>query len=293
MRAVVVGQSGQLALELRQQPCPAGLELLPSTKLDLTDPGALTAALDGARPQLILNAGAYTAVDRAEADRDRAFAVNAAGPTTLANWCARNGAALIHVSTDYVFDGTKLGPYNEADDTAPLGVYGASKLSGENGVRTALEQHVIVRTSWVFSAHGSNFVKTMLRLATERDELRVVADQHGRPTAARDLAHAVWHIASRIQSGTPRFGTFHFAGAGETTWHGFAQAIVDEQARYTGRRPRVAPITTLEYPTPAKRPANSVLSTNAFEQAFKLAPRPWQHGLAEAVRELVAHAAAT
>ena len=136
----------------------------------------------------------------------------------------------------------KVGAYNEADDTAPLGAYGESKLSGENAVRSALEQYVILRTSWVFSAHGANFVKTMLRLAAERDELRVVADQFGRPTPASDLAAAIWHVAARIQSGAPRFGTFHFAGAGETTWHAFAQAIIDEQARYTGKHPRVTPI---------------------------------------------------
>lgn len=288
MRAVVIGTSGQLALELRRQVCPSGIELIAPVKLDLTNTEQLVRELDQLRPALIINAGAYTAVDKAETERERAFAVNAAGPATLAGWSQRNGAALIHVSTDYVFDGAKTIAYNESDDTAPLGAYGESKLAGENAVRSAIEQYVIVRTSWVFSAHGSNFVKTMLRLASERDELRVVADQYGRPTAASDLAVALWQVAARIQSGTPRFGTFHFAGSGETTWHAFAQAIVDEQARYTGKRPRVTPIATHEYPTPARRPQNSILSTNAFEQAFKLTPRPWQQALSEVVGELLA-----
>jgi dTDP-4-dehydrorhamnose reductase len=286
MRVVVIGTSGQLATELRRQPCPAGIELLPAQKLDISGAQELSAYLDQTRPALVINAAAYTAVDRAEAERERAFAVNAEGPATLAGWCASNAAALVHVSTDYVFDGSKASAYNESDETAPLGIYGASKLAGEVAIRAALDQHVILRTSWVFSAHGNNFVKTMLRLAAEREELRVVADQHGRPTAAADLAVAVLHVACAIESGVPRFGTFHFAGAGDTTWHGFAQAIIDEQAALTGKRPRVTPITTQDYPTPAKRPTNSVLSTNAFEQAFKLAPRPWRQGLHDVIREL-------
>lgn len=287
MRAVVIGTSGQLATELRRRPCPAGLELVPAAKLDLTDVEALTGYLDQTKPDVVLNAAAYTAVDRAESEPERAFAVNAAGPQALAEWCARHGAALVHVSTDYVFDGTKKGAYHEADVTSPLGVYGASKLAGEEGVRAATERHVILRTSWVFSALGHNFVKTMVRLAAERDELRVVADQHGRPTAASDLADAVLLVANRMQSESPRFGTFHFAGSGETTWHGFAQAIVDEQARFTEKRPRVVPIATHEYPTPAKRPANSILATQAFRQAFGVQPRSWRDGLREAVSELL------
>lgn len=287
MRAIVIGTYGQLALELQRRPLPAGLELLPLNQLDITDAASLTAHLDQARPDIVLNAAAYTAVDKAESERELAFAVNATGPATLASWCAQSGASIIHCSTDYVFDGTKVGAYNEADETAPLGVYGASKLAGEDAVRLAGERHVILRTSWVFSAHGHNFVRTMLRLAAEREELRVVADQHGRPTAAADLADAMLLVAGRIVAGKPRYGTFHFAGAGETTWHGFAQAIVQEQAQRTGKLPRVVPIATHEYPTPAKRPANSVLATNAFSQAFGVTPRPWRDGLQEVVRELL------
>jgi dTDP-4-dehydrorhamnose reductase len=294
MRAIVIGTSGQLALELRRRPCPASLELLPPHKLDVTDSASVSAYLDQERPELVLNASAYTAVDKAESDdeRPRAFAVNAEGPRSLALWCARHGATLVHVSTDYVFDGSKVGPYNEADDLSPLGVYGHSKLAGEDAVRSECERHVILRTSWVFSAHGHNFVKTMLRLAAERPELRVVADQQGRPTAAADLADAVLLVASRVAEGKPRYGAFHFAGAGETTWHGFAQAIVDEQAQLTGKRPVVTPIATADYPTPAKRPANSVLATSAFTQAFGRTPRPWREGLREVVRELLVGAPA-
>jgi dTDP-4-dehydrorhamnose reductase len=288
MGALIIGTSGQLATELRRRPCPAGVDLLPAVKLDVTDAAGLMSQLDELRPELVLNASAYTAVDRAESERERAFAVNATGPKTLAEWCAQHGAALVHVSTDYVFDGSKRGPYVETDVTAPLGAYGESKLAGEEAVRSSCAQHVILRTSWVFSAHGQNFLKTMLRLAGEREELRVVADQHGRPTAASDLADAVLLVASRIQAGTPTFGTFHFAGSGETTWHGFAQAIIEEQALVTAKRPRVTPITTQEYPTPATRPANSVLATGAFEQAFGAVPRQWLDGVREAVRELTA-----
>ena len=287
MRAIVIGTSGQLAIELRRRPCPEGLELLPAVKLDVTDAAGLTSKLDELRPELVLNASAYTAVDRAENERERAFAVNAGGPRALAEWCTQRGAALVHVSTDYVFDGSKRGPYVETDATAPIGAYGESKLAGEEAVRSGCAQHVILRTSWVFSAHGQNFLKTMLRLAAERDELRVVADQHGRPTAASDLADAMLLVASRIRAGTPSFGTYHFAGAGETTWHGFAQAIVEEQARLTGKKPRVSPIATHEYPTPARRPANSVLATSALELDYGMVPRPWLDGAREAIGELV------
>jgi dTDP-4-dehydrorhamnose reductase len=227
MRAIVIGTSGQLAIELRRRPCPVGLELLSPVKVDVTDAVGLMRQLEDLRPDLVLNASAYTAVDRAESERERAFAVNAAGPQTLAAWCTQRGAALVHVSTDYVFDGNKRGPYLESDAPAPVGAYGESKLAGEEAVRNGCARHVILRTSWVFSAHGQNFLKTMLRLAAERDELRVVADQHGRPTAASDLADAMLSVASRIRASTASFGTYHFAGSGETTWHGFAQAIVD------------------------------------------------------------------
>jgi dTDP-4-dehydrorhamnose reductase len=265
MRVAIIGTSGQLATELRRRPLPSGLELLPAVKLDITDAIATTTQLASWQPQIVINASAYTAVDRAEGDVERAFAVNADGPSTLAAWCTGSGAALVHVSTDYVFDGTLPRSYRETDPTAPLGVYGQSKLAGEEVIRRTCSTHTIFRTSWVVSAHGHNFVKTMLRLANEREEL---------------LA------ANRIAGGNPCFGTFHFAGAGETTWHGFAQAIVEEQEPYAGKKPRVTPITTSDYPTPAQRPQNSVLDTTAFETVFGYTPRSWRDGLSEIVREL-------
>lgn len=286
MRVTIIGTSGQLATELRRRPWSSDLSVSEAEKVDVADANALNRLLDRNQPQIIFNAGAYTAVDRAEQERERAFAVNAEGPRLLAEWCAQHGASLIHVSTDYVFDGSKSGSYVEDDETAPLGVYGGSKLAGEEAIRAVLPQHVILRTSWVFSAHGQNFVKTMLRLASEREELRVVADQRGRPTAAADLADAMTRVAAMIQAGTSRWGTFHFAGAGATTWHEFAQVIVTEQALRTQRLPRVTPISTAEYPTPAKRPANSVLDTTRFEQTFGVAPRSWRDGLREALQEL-------
>jgi dTDP-4-dehydrorhamnose reductase len=288
MRVTIIGTSGQLATELRRRAWSTGLEALDAEKVDVADAVATNSLLDRQRPDLILNASAYTAVDRAESEQERAFAVNETGPRTLADWCNRRGAALVHVSTDYVFDGRKTAPYVEDDPTAPLGVYGASKLAGEVAVRSSLTRHVILRTSWVFSAHGQNFVKTMLRLARERDELRVVADQFGRPTAAADLADAMLQVARLAREDSAVWGTFHFAGAGATSWHGFAEAIVAEQARLTNRRPLVTPITTQDYPTPAARPTNSELDTERFERAFAFQPRDWRAGLREVVSELLA-----
>jgi dTDP-4-dehydrorhamnose reductase len=286
MRVTIIGTSGQLATELRRRPRRPSLELADAEKVDVSEAGAVAELLDRQKPHLVINASAYTAVDRAESERERAFAVNEQGPHHLARWCAAHGAVLLHVSTDYVFDGEKPGAYVETDRTGPLGVYGASKLAGERAIEALLPQHVILRTSWVFSAHGQNFVKTMLRLARERDELRVVADQHGRPTAAADLADALWHVASEVDAARAKWGTFHFANAGATTWHGFAEAAITEQARFTNRRPRVTPISTADYPTPTRRPANSVLDTTRFAAAYAFAPRTWRESLRETIAEL-------
>jgi dTDP-4-dehydrorhamnose reductase len=291
MHATVLGTRGQLALALHRAAPLFGVELTPPRAIDIASAAEVEALLDANRPAVVLNAAAYTAVDQAEREAARAHAVNADGPRYLAEWCARNGAVLIHVSTDYVFDGTKSSAYVEDDATAPLGVYGASKLAGERAIEATHARHVIVRTSWVFSENGNNFVRTMLRLARERDELRVVCDQFGRPTSAVDLARAVLGVARIVLSGDnsadTKWGTYHFAGAGSTSWHGFAEAIVSEQAGRTGRRPRVTPITTAEYPTPARRPANSVLDTSRFERVFGIQPRPWQDELREVVHALV------
>lgn len=288
MRTLVIGTTGQVALELRRNPHPPAIDLVPPRKVDLADESAVLSLLDGEQPRLVLNAGAYTAVDRAETERERAFAVNAAGPGILARWCEQHSAALVHLSTDYVFDGTKRSPYLVDDATGPINTYGESKLAGELEVRAALGRHLIVRTSWVFSAHGQNFVKTMLRLARERDELRVVADQLGRPTPAADLAAALWRAAAQLAAGDEHsWGTYHFAGAGETSWHGFADAIVDEQRALTGKSPSVKAIATADFPTPAKRPQSSILDTSRFEAAFRYAPAHWREGLRAVVQELL------
>lgn len=287
MTWLVIGTSGQLATALHRIGPSFGAPLLPSTKLDLADAEGLSQKLDALRPRVVLNAGAYTAVDKAEGERDRAFAINGAGPAALAQWCANNGASLIHVSTDYVFDGTKASPYVETDPPSPVNVYGASKLAGELAIAEHLQRHLILRVSWVFSATGQNFVKTMLKLASQRDELRVVADQVGKPTSAAELARVMLLLAARANEDAFPWGTYHFACPDSTSWHGFAQAIIDEQAPLTGRHPKVTAIGTADYPTPARRPANSVLDCSRFQQAFGIEPRAWRDELPAVVRELV------
>ncbi|GAA4246910.1 dTDP-4-dehydrorhamnose reductase [Azospirillum formosense] len=280
---LIFGANGQVGFELLRTAWMPGLAPVGLTRADgdVTDPRAVAAAMAAHRPVLVVNASAYTAVDRAESEPDAAFAVNRDGPAHLAQACAAAGVPLIHISTDYVFDGTsKATPWREDDPVAPQGVYAASKLAGEEAVRSAQPDHVILRTAWVFGAHGHNFVKTMLRLARERDELRVVADQHGCPTPAAAIAATIAVIAQARLGGagwTP--GTFHYAGAPATTWHGFADRIVERAAARIGRRPRVTAITTAEFPTPARRPANSVLDTARLGRAYGVAPADWMAGL--------------
>ncbi|KAA5605009.1 dTDP-4-dehydrorhamnose reductase [Roseospira marina] len=289
-RVLVTGATGQVGTELARAAWPAGLTPVMAGRetLDLSAPeAAATVVRDGAF-SLVVNPAAYTAVDAAETDEALAERVNGEGPRALAMACATAGIPLIQISTDYVFDGTKAGPYVEDDPVAPLGAYGRSKLAGEVAVRAECPRHVILRTAWVFSAHGKNFVKTMLRLAAEKPELRVVADQHGCPTAAHDIARVVVEIARQIvlDGRDDAWGTYHMAGAGATTWHGFAEAIVAAQAARTGKRPPVHPITTAEFPTPAQRPANSVLDCGKLTRTFGLTPRPWPDTLADVLAEL-------
>ena len=236
---------------------------------------------------MAINLAAYTAVDRAESEADAAWAINCAGAAHIAAACAESETPLIHLSTDYVFDGRKTGPYQEGDAVNPLGVYGSSKEAGERAVRAALTQHVILRTAWVFGAYGTNFVKTMLRLAGERPLLRVVADQRGCPTAAADIAAALMVIAERIERGAAKWGTYHFAGVDAVSWHGFAKAIFDLAAPQLSVRPQVEPITTDQYPTPARRPMNSVLDCRKIEEAFGIRTLPWRVGLASVIREIL------
>ena len=236
-----------------------------------------------AEAEVVINAAAYTAVDRAEAEPELAHAVNAAAPGAMARAAAARGLPFLHVSTDYVFDGAPGRPWREHDPTGPLGVYGASKLAGERAVAEAGGPHLILRTAWVFSAHGSNFVKTMLRLGAERDTLSVVDDQRGGPTPAGAIADALLAIAAAFGRGEGVGGVFHFAGAPAVSWAEFARAIF---AAKGGKAPEVRPIPSSAYPTPARRPLNSVLDCSAIAAAYGLAQPDWRAGLAEVIGEL-------
>ncbi len=294
MRILLLGAGGQLGREITDRASARGVELtgLDHTALDICDPAAVARALEAHRPDVVVNAAAYTAVDKAESEPEIAARINAFAPAHIAERCERYRTPFIHVSTDYVFDGTKPAPYVEQDPVAPIGVYGRTKAAGESAVRSATERHVIVRTSWVYGAHGHNFLKTVLRLARERDRLTIVADQHGCPTATRDLAEALLTAAAAAVAGEARWGTYHFAGDGATTWHGFAAEIVRVAGPRLGRTPEVAPITTADYPTPAQRPANSRLASDLFQRTFGLRAAPWQERVAEVVDTLLAEAPA-
>jgi dTDP-4-dehydrorhamnose reductase len=288
MKLLVLGAGGQVGHQLSRLAWPADYQIAAFDRagVDITQGDAVAAAFERERPDIVINAAAYTAVDRAETEPDAAWAGNCTGPGHLAAACQAAGIPLIHISTDYVFDGSKQGPYRENDPVNPLGVYGHSKEAGDRAVREALPQHVILRTAWVYSAHGHNFVKTMLRVAAERPVLRVVADQTGSPTSAADIAGAIAAIVRRVAAGDRHWGTYHFAGGGAVTWHGFAEAIFELAAPWRGAPPKVEAITTAEYPTPARRPVNSVLDCRHIGEAFGIVPRPWREALAEVIREL-------
>ena len=288
MKLLIVGGTGQVGREMAGL-APAGVDLVlpPRSAVDLTDRATVAAAVGAGGLSAVINLAAWTAVDKAETAVADAFAANALGPAILAEETRKAGIPLVHVSTDYVFDGTKAGPYVEDDPVNPLGVYGASKLAGEMAVRTGNPRHLVVRTAWVFGRHGANFVKTMLRLAAERPVVRVVNDQRGTPTAAKDLAAALLAMTARLVADPAGLaGTYHFANAGETTWCGFAAEIFRLSAARGGKQPELVPIATVEYPTPARRPANSRLSTAKLTQTFGIAPRRWEEALAEVVEAL-------
>ena len=259
----------------------------PSAQLDVSDGRSVAGAFADFRPDAVINAAAYTKVDQAEDEAEAAFAVNAEGARHLAKACAARGCPLLHLSTDYVFDGEKPGSYVEDDPTAPINAYGRSKLAGEQAVAEALNAHLILRVAWVFSATGANFVKTMLNLAG-RDELRVVNDQRGAPTAARSIAAALWRILERMAT-APRFGVYHLASNPPTTWHGFASAIFAEVAEREGRRalPKLVPISTAEYLTPAARPSNSLLNGARLHRHYGIDPVDWHAELAKVLDALL------
>ena len=238
----------------------------------------------------MVNAAAYTKVDLAETNIEEARRVNEIGPAVLATACAAARVPVIHLSTDYVFDGTKKGRYREPDPVCPINAYGRTKAAGEQAVRSVLDRHIILRTSWVYSEFGSNFLKTMLHLANIRDELRVIADQRGTPTSAREVADVILAIAPRLVRGDNVWGTYHFTSSGVTTWHGFASRIVAVQAALTGRSPPVAPIASVDYPTAARRPANSQLDCSLFAEVFAIGRRHWTEGVDATTKALLASA---
>ena len=287
---LVLGAGGQLGQEMIDLARERGIEALGLDRaaLDITDAAAVAQALEVARPSLILNAAAYTGVDRAEGEPEAAWAANAHGAEAVARGAAKIGAPLVHISTDYVFDGRKHGAYVENDPISPLGAYGASKAEGEKRVRALTPNHVILRTGWVFGKYGANFLKTVMRLVRDSDRLRIVADQRGTPTATRDVAEATLAVRTALAEGRGNWGTYHFAGGAVTTWHGFAEAIVAEQAKATGRAPAVEPVATRDYPTAARRPANSELDSSLFAATFGYRAEPWRDRMIETVKILLA-----
>ena len=289
---LVTGGTGQLAAALARSP---DIKVVGRPAVDFDQLDTIDAAFAAASPALVVNAAAWTAVDAAETDPAGAMRANRDGPVRLAELCAAAGIPLIHISTDYVFDGDKRAPYVETDPTNPTGVYGATKLAGEQAVLAACPRAIIIRTAWVYSATGKNFVRTMLTLGKTRDHLRVVADQRGCPTAAGDLADIVLGVAHAATSGwrDDYAGIFHSGGTGETTWHGFAEAIFAQAARHGARTPIVEPITTADFPTPAKRPADSRLDCSKLERVFGLRQPAWQTSLANVVETLLSPASAS
>ncbi len=289
MNVLLFGANGQLGQELLRALAPLGTVTAttrsgsladgsPCDVADFNQPATLAALLDRVQPDVVVNAAAYTAVDRAEEDRDAAWRANADAPGVIARWCAAAGVPLVHYSTDYVFDGQGTRAYLEDDATAPLGVYGQSKLAGEDAVRAAGGRHLIFRTAWVYASHSANFLRTMLRVGAEREVLRVVADQVGTPTPAALIADVTAQV---LQHPGRLSGTWHLTASGQTSWHGFAEAIF-AQAQAGGvlaRVPVVEAISTADYPTPAKRPAWSVLDNGRLQQDFGLQLPSWQDGL--------------
>ena len=289
LKILQFGTTGQLATELLRQASGHDVTLtaLSRADCDLADPAAAARKVETLKPDLVVIAAAYTAVDLAETERDMARAVNALSPGAIAAACARSGAALVNISTDYVFDGDGGAPYAEDAATNPLNAYGATKLEGELAVAAASPRALNIRTSWVVSAHGKNFIKTMLRVAAAGNPLKVVDDQMGRPTSAADLAGFILEQAPRLaaaKAGDAVFGTVHFANSGEVTWRGFAEAIFAEALGADA--PDVAGQKTADYVTPAQRPLRATMDLTRLERVFGVTPRPWRAALADIVAEL-------
>lgn len=280
MRIAVTGKQGQVVTALIERGAEAGVEIVAvgRPELDLADPASIRRVLSELKPDAIVSAAAYTAVDKAESEQELAFAVNAKGPQALAEVADELGIPVVHLSTDYVFPGDSQGIYAETDATGPVSVYGQSKLAGEEAIAAATSNHAILRTAWVYSPFGANFVKTMLRLAETRDALNVVADQRGTPTSALDIADAVIVIAKRLatDSDPALRGVFHLTGSGEATWADFADEIFAGLKAKSGKEISVGRISTDQYPTPAKRPANSRLSTEKLAKTYGIVLPDWK-----------------
>ncbi|MEJ0075792.1 MAG: dTDP-4-dehydrorhamnose reductase [Alphaproteobacteria bacterium] len=274
---LLFGAGGQLGREVVRASAARTVPLvgLARAEADIADPAAVRDAIGRHAPSLVVNTAAYTKVDAAESETEAARHSNEVGPAVLAAASAAAGVPLVHISTDYVFDGSKDGAYVEDDQIGPISAYGRTKAAGERAVRETARKHVILRTSWVYGELGQNFLRTMLRLATTHDELRVVSDQQGCPTSTADLAAAILAIAPHLTANENVWGTYHYSGSGVTTWHGFASRIVAAQAPLTGRTPRVISIPTRDFPTPARRPANSVLDCGKFARVFGFGGRSW------------------
>lgn len=289
MRILVTGKHGQLVSSLAAAAGAAHrIETIGRPELDLQDPDGTFSAIIEAAPDIVVSAAAFTAVDRAEGAPEEAFKVNAEGAAAAARAAERLGVPIIHISTDYVFDGEKSSPYVETDITNPRSVYGASKLAGEQGVMAATGRHVILRTAWVYSPFGKNFLKTMLSLAEQRSELSVVADQYGNPSYAPDLARGILAIADRMSSPPSNpYGVFHMAGSGETAWAGFATAIFDESRRRGGPFATVKPIPASAYPSPAPRPANSRLDCQKLALTYGVKMPDWVSGVKRCLDQIM------
>lgn len=288
---LVAGGAGQVARAMANLPVPAGIRIVTRGRpqLDLLEPRSIESAFEDLKPDLVVNAAAYTAVDQAESEEAAAFALNATAAGELAATAARSGVPMIHISTDYVFDGTNAEPYMESDPVAPLGVYGRSKLAGEEAVAAANPDHVILRTAWVYSPVGKNFIKTMLRVGSARDELGVVHDQRGNPTSAADIAAGILEIATQVLSGkTPvKPGVYHMTAQGEASWAEFAEHIFQCSAKAGGPVADVKRITSAEYPTPVARPANSRLNCTKIAEAYGVVLPHWQGSTQACVEQLV------
>lgn len=278
MKLLVLGAQGQLGQELAALCAVRGIAttLMTRRQCDLASAGQIRAAIEGSSPSIIVNAAAYTKVDQAEKEAGLAQLANCDGPAMLAQASADAGIPLIHVSTDYVFDGSKPSPYVETDPVMPLGVYGLSKEAGERAIRSIQDRHIIVRTAWVYGVYGRNFLKTMLDLTATRDSWGVVNDQVGNPTGTADLADALLAAAEKTSGNDTCWGTYHFAGQGDATWFEFAEEIIAAQAAFTGKRPVLKPIATEDYPTPARRPRNSRLNSDLFASVFGVRAVPWR-----------------